>query len=96
MPQVKSVMNQRGEQGSVSVNAGTSPDGSYADFVVMQDCTVTALTMSKESNNVDDYNGDYPQGFVFYGPLEKVTITSGVIMLHNFIDPLNAAQIRKR
>lgn len=90
MPDVK-IKNLRGEQGSVSVNAEASVTGVYSDFVVMQDCTVAAITMLKEGNDADDYIGDYPQGFVFYGPLTSVTLTAGVVMLHNQVDPLRLA-----
>jgi hypothetical protein len=87
-------MNQRGEQGTRSVNAEASPTGSWACFIVMQDCTVTALVMPKEGNDVADYYGDYPQGFVFYGIINQVTVSSGVIMLFNFADPARLAAIK--
>ena len=84
MPQQKSVMNMRGEQGTRSVNAEASPTGSWACFQVMQDCTISALVMNAEENDVADYLGDYAQGFVFYGPINQVTLTSGVVKLFNF------------
>jgi hypothetical protein len=81
------IKNLRGEQGSVSVNSEASPVGVYTDFVVMQDCTVDSVLMPKEGNDVADYAGDYAQGFVFYGPLTQVTLSAGVVMLHNSQDP---------
>lgn len=93
MPPRQSVMNQRGEQGTYSVNAEASPTGVWACGIVMQDCVVSAVTMSKEGNDADDYLGAYPQGFVFYGIINQITLDSGVMMLFNFVDPARLAAI---
>ena len=96
MPQVKSVMNLRSEQGSLVIADTAEHLGDWANFVVIVDAVLAAIVMPKEEGDVADYIGViYPQGFVFDGPIDSITLSAGTVRMYNFIDPKKAAAINK-
>ena len=96
MPQNKSVMNLRSEQGSLAINdtALHTNTKHWAQFVVIVDAAIAAIVMPKEESDASAYLGViYPQGFVFDGPIESITLASGTVRVYNFIDRAQAAAI---
>ena len=96
MPPVTSVINLRGEQGSLLISDTNAHTGSWANFVAVTDVVVANLVMPKEEGTVADYYAiTYPQGFVFDGPIRSITLTSGKARMYNYIDPKKVAAINK-
>jgi hypothetical protein len=82
----KKVLNLRGEQGC-DIYADTSDHaGSWAAFMVLEDATLSTLTMNHCDTESVACGIEYPQGFIFYGPITNIKLMSGTIQLFKFIE----------
>lgn len=96
MPAVKSITNLRGEQGTHTISDTATHEGSWANFVVIVDATIATIDLPKESGDAAALVGViYPQGFVFDGPIDSISLSGGVVRMYNFIDPAQAAAINR-
>ena len=92
MPKTGSIMNLRGEQGTLIVSDTSAHAGSWASMLVLEDAVLTTATMPGEEGTVATYAGiSYPQGFVLYGPFTSITLASGTVQMHNLADPSRPA-----
>ena len=92
----RQVLNLRSEQGGLLIADTAAHTGSWAQFVVITDVTLTAIVMPKEESDASGYLGVvYPQGFVFDGPISGITLGSGKARMYNYIDPARVAAINK-
>ena len=86
--QQKSILNLRSEQGGLLIQDTDAHTGSWANFVVIQDAVIANIVMPKEEGDVAGYYGiTYPQGFVFDGPIDSITLASGKVRMYNYVDP---------
>ena len=92
MPQVKSIMNLRGEQGGRFINDTTAyTSQTWSCLQVIEDAVIASLTMPKFDDSDDVVAVTLPQGFILYGWISALTLTSGTVQMFNYADPAHAA-----
>ena len=71
-------------QGGVVINDTTATTGNFGAIQVINDAVLSALTAPEYTNSADLLSITISAGTVLYGRFTAITLTSGVVVAHNY------------
>lgn len=88
------IINLKGEQGCVYLSSAEGVvEGNFNSFLVLQDCTIDTIEQRKAENISLIQGLSLPLGFILYGDIKSISISSGLIQLYYSVDPTKAEAI---